>query len=63
MAAKAVEVVFPTPVLTHRGPVDLRKWVIFNNILMSPKSLSNGSDFRALTLILIELRPFSPNNI
>ena len=24
--------------LTHRGPVDLRKWAIFNTILMSPKS-------------------------
>ena len=24
--------------LTHRGPVDLRKWTIFNTILMSPKS-------------------------
>ena len=24
--------------LTHRGPVDLRKWAIFDTILMSPKS-------------------------
>ena len=23
---------------THRGPVDLRKWAIFNTIPMSPKS-------------------------
>ena len=24
--------------LTQRGPVDLRKWAVFNTMLMSPKS-------------------------
>ena len=30
--------------LTHRGPVDLRKWAIFNTILMSPKSWLSQED-------------------
>ena len=30
--------------LTHRGPVDLRKWTIFNTILMSPKSWLSQED-------------------
>ena len=33
--------------LTHRGPVDLRKWVIFNTILMSPKSWLSQEDLDA----------------
>ena len=34
-------------VLTHRGPVDLRKWAIFNTILMSPKSWLSQEDLDA----------------
>ena len=30
--------------LIHRGPVDLRKWAIFNTILMSPKSWLSQED-------------------
>ena len=33
--------------LTHRGPVDLRKWAIFNTILMSPKSWLSQEDLDA----------------
>ena len=33
--------------LTHRGPVDLRKWAIFNTILMSPKSWLSQEDLYA----------------
>ena len=33
-----------TRILTHRGPVDLRKWAIFNTILMSPKSWLSQED-------------------
>ena len=36
-----------TPTLTHRGPVDLRKWAIFNTILMSPKSWLSQEDLDA----------------
>ena len=35
------------PPLTHRGPVDLRKWAIFNTILMSPKSWLSQEDLDA----------------
>ena len=34
-------------ILTHRGPVDLRKWAIFNTILMSPKSWLSQEDLDA----------------
>ena len=34
-------------ILTHRGPVDLRKWDIFNTILMSPKSWLSQEDLDA----------------
>ena len=34
-------------VLTHRGPVDLRKWAIFSTILMSPKSWLSQEDLDA----------------
>ena len=33
--------------LTHRGPVYLRKWAIFNTILMSPKSWPSQEDLDA----------------
>ena len=33
--------------LTNRGPVDLRKWAIFNTILMSPKSWLSQEDMDA----------------
>ena len=33
--------------LTHRGPVDLRKWAIFYTILMSPKSWLSQEDLDA----------------
>ena len=33
--------------LTHRGPVDLQKWAIFNTILMSPKSWLSQEDLDA----------------
>ena len=33
--------------LTHRGPVDLRKWAFFNTILMSPKSWLSQEDLDA----------------
>ena len=33
--------------LTHRGPEDLRKWTIFNTILMSPKSWLSQEDLDA----------------
>ena len=33
--------------LTHRGPVELRKWAIFNTILMSPKSWLSQEDLDA----------------
>ena len=33
--------------LTHRGPVDLRKWAIFSTILMSPKSWLSQEDLDA----------------
>ena len=33
--------------LTHRGPVDLRNWAIFNTILMSPKSWLSQEDLDA----------------
>ena len=33
--------------LTHRGPVDLQKWAIFNTILMSPKSWLSQEDLGA----------------
>ena len=32
---------------THPGPVDLRKWAIFNTILMSPKSWLSQEDLDA----------------
>ena len=35
------------PQLTHRGPVDLRKWAIFNTILMSLKSWLSQEDLDA----------------
>ena len=35
------------PLLTHRRPVDLRKWAIFNTILMSPKSWLSQEDLDA----------------
>ena len=38
---------YTSPVLTHRGPVDLRKWAIFNTILMSPKSRLSQEDLDA----------------
>ena len=34
-------------ILTHRGPVDLRKWTIFNTILMPPKSWLSQEDLDA----------------
>ena len=33
--------------ITHLGPLDLRKWVIFNTILMSPKSWLSQEDLDA----------------
>ena len=36
-----------SPLLTHRGPVDLRKWAFFNTILMSPKSWLSQEDLDA----------------
>ena len=36
-----------TYMFTHRGPVDLRKWAIFNTILMSPKSWLPQEDLDA----------------
>ena len=36
-----------TTCLTHRGPVDLRKWAIFNTKLMSPKSSLSQEDLDA----------------
>ena len=38
---------FVIDALTHRGPVDLRKWAIFNTILMSPKSWLSQEDLGA----------------
>ena len=35
------------PILTHRGPVDLRKLAIFNTKLMSPKSWLSQEDLDA----------------
>ena len=37
----------PSLVLTHRGPVDLQNWAIFNTILMSSKSWLSQEDLDA----------------
>ena len=34
-------------ILTHRGPMDLRQWAIFNTILMSLKSWLSQEDLDA----------------
>ena len=41
------QVFFEVLDLTHRGPVDLRKWAIFNTILISPKSWLSQEDLDA----------------
>ena len=43
----ALQASYVQAILTHRGPVDLRKWAIFNTMLMSPKSRLSQEDLDA----------------
>ena len=48
MVSNMVLVLYKVPLdLTRRGPVDLRKWAIFNTILLSPKSWLSQEDLDA----------------